>query len=181
MILSGSQISALAQKLYTPLNSSGKCEISIEPFNLAQVNPNSYNLRLSDKLLYTRASLDCKEKPEFVETTIPENGYLLLPNTLYLASTIEYTETRGLVPIIDGRSSIGRLGLFIHVTAGYGDNGFCGHWTLELACVVPLVIYAGMEICQIRYMLTDPNGERYNGKYQYTESPQPSRIWKEFE
>ena len=82
---------------------------------------------------------------------IPEGGVMLTPHRLYLARTVERTETRNLVPMLEGRSSVGRLGLFIHVTAGFGDVGFCGFWTLEMFCVQPVRIYAGVEIGQIFY------------------------------
>ena len=76
---------------------------------------------------------------------------MLQPNQLYLGRTVERTETHNLVPMIEGRSSIGRLGLFVHVTAGFGDVGFCGYWTLEMFAVQPVRIYAGVAICQIFY------------------------------
>jgi len=82
---------------------------------------------------------------------IPEEGMILQPNILYLASTVEYTKTLRHVPILHGKSSLARLGLYIHITAGYGDVGFAGHWTLELCCVQPIKIYAGMKIAQICY------------------------------
>lgn len=95
--------------------------------------------------------IDCKENNETVEHEIPEEGFILQPGKLYIASTNEYTETWNAVPKLEGRSSLGRLGLFIHVTAGYGDVGFCGTWTLELVATVPLRIYPNMKICQISY------------------------------
>ena len=79
---------------------------------------------------------------------IPKEGLLLQPGTLYLGRTLEYTETHGMVPMLEGRSSVGRLGLFVHVTAGFGDIGFCGYWTLEMFAVQPVRIYAGVAICQ---------------------------------
>ncbi len=82
---------------------------------------------------------------------IPDEGLVLQPGIVYLASTVEYTETLKHVPILMGKSSLGRLGLFVHVTAGFGDVGFKGHWTLELVCVQPLKIYPGMKIAQITY------------------------------
>lgn len=95
--------------------------------------------------------IDCKANNETREFEIPEEGFILQPGQLYIASTNEYTETHNAVPKLEGRSSIGRLGLFVHVTAGYGDVGFCGTWTLELVATVPLRIYPNMKICQISY------------------------------
>ena len=104
--------------------------ISIDPFNSDQLNPNSYNLRLhSDLLVYDSDVLDMKEKNSTSPLTIPNEGLLLEPQKLYLGRTIERTATDKYVPMLEGRSSVGRLGLFIHITAGFGDIGFDGFWT----------------------------------------------------
>ena len=98
---------------------------------------------------------------------IPEEGLTLKTNKLYLGRTVEYTKTRNLVPMLEGRSSIGRLGLFVHVTAGFGDVGFEGYWTLEIFCVQPVKIYPNVEICQIYYHSVEGDHETYtSGKYQ---------------
>ena len=129
-----------------------KGNIVIEPFNPANLGTNSYDLTLSNTLiLYTERVLDVRKKNPSAPIIIPEEGIVLQPNILYLASTIEYTQTLRHVPILMGKSSLGRLGLFVHVTAGFGDVGFAGHWTLELVCVQPVRIYAGMKIAQIVY------------------------------
>lgn len=103
------------------------------------------------KELYQEYHIDCFEKNETFGFTIPDDGFVLRPGQLYIASTNEYTETHNTVPKLEGKSSIGRLGLFVHVTAGYGDVGFCGTWTLELVATVPIKIYPNMKICQISY------------------------------
>ena len=129
-----------------------KGNIVIEPFNPANLGTNSYDLTLSNTLiLYTERVLDVRKKNPSAPIIIPEEGIVLQPNIVYLASTIEYTQTLRHVPILMGKSSLGRLGLFVHVTAGFGDVGFAGHWTLELVCVQPVRIYAGMKIAQIVY------------------------------
>lgn len=129
-----------------------KGNIVIEPFNPANLGTNSYDLTLSNTLiLYTERVLDVRKKNPSAPIIIPEEGIVLQPNIVYLASTIEYTQTLRHVPILMGKSSLGRLGLFVHVTAGFGDVGFGGHWTLELVCVQPVRIYAGMKIAQIVY------------------------------
>ena len=126
--------------------------IVIEPFNPANLGTNSYDLTLSNTLiLYTERVLDVRKKNPSAPMIIPEEGIVLQPNIVYLASTIEYTQTFRHVPILMGKSSLGRLGLFVHVTAGFGDVGFAGHWTLELVCVQPVRIYAGIKIAQIVY------------------------------
>tara|TARA_R110000822_G_scaffold117429_2_gene249646 strand:- start:3127 stop:3660 length:534 start_codon:yes stop_codon:yes gene_type:complete len=129
-----------------------KGNIVIEPFNPANLGTNSIDLTLSNTLvLYTESVLDTKKKNLSVPVIIPPEGIILQPGIIYLASTVEYTETLRHVPVIQGKSSLGRLGLFVHVTAGFGDVGFKGHWTLELVCVQPVRIYAGMKIAQIVY------------------------------
>lgn len=126
--------------------------IVIEPLIEANIGTNSVDLTLSNTLLmYTEHLLDVRKKNSYVPIIIPEDGLILKPSILYLASTVEYTETLRHVPIIQGKSSLGRLGLFVHITAGFGDVGFKGHWTLELACIQPVRIYAGMKIAQICY------------------------------
>jgi dCTP deaminase len=126
--------------------------IVIEPFDSSYIGTNSVDLTLSNTLvMYTDHVLDVRKKNLSVPIIIPEEGLILQPGILYLASTVEYTETLRHVPIIQGKSSLGRLGLFVHITAGFGDVNFKGHWTLELACIQPVKIYAGMKIAQICY------------------------------
>ena len=172
MILSGKEIK---KKL-------GK-EIIIEPFNEKQLNPNSYNLRLHNELLvYDEAILDMKKENKVKRIFIPEDGLVLETGKLYLARTVEFTGTDKYVPMLEGRSSIGRLGLFIHVTAGFGDVGFQGFWTLEIFCVQPIKIYSGVEICQIYYHSIEGEYDEYcSGKYQNNQGVQPSLLYKDFE
>ena len=107
MILSGKEIQRHIGK-----------EIIIEPFDQSRVNPNSYNLTLHNELLvYENHELDMKKLNPTKRITIPEEGLVLEPNRLYLGRTNEFTKTEGFVPMLEGRSSTGRLGLFIHVTA----------------------------------------------------------------
>lgn len=172
MILSGKEIK---RKL-------GK-EIVIEPFNEKQLNPNSYNLRLHNELLvYDEPILDMKKANKFKKIFIPEEGLVLETGKLYLGRTVEFTGTNKYVPMLEGRSSIGRLGLFIHVTAGFGDVGFQGFWTLEIFCVQPIKIYPGVEICQIYYHCIEGEYDEYcSGKYQNNDGVQPSLLYKDFE
>ena len=158
-------------------------EIIIKPFNKSQLNPNSYNLRLADELMiYDLHELDMKKKNSGHLIKIPEEGYLLEPNKLYLARTVEYTKTECFVPMLEGRSSVGRLGLFIHVTAGFGDVGFSGYWTLEMFCVQPIRIYSGVEICQIYFHTVLGTADKSDsGKYQNNKGIQTSLPYKDFE
>lgn len=172
MILSGIEIK----------NKMGR-EIVIEPFCESLLNPNSYNLRLHNELLvYKNDILDMKRANETEKILIPEEGLVLEPGKLYLGRTFEYTRTDRYVPMLEGRSSIGRLGLFIHVTAGFGDVGFSGYWTLEMFCVQPIRIYPMVELCQIYYHAIEGEYECYSsGKYQNNTGIQPSLLYKDFE
>lgn len=156
--------------------------IVIDPFRDGQLNPNSYNLRLHDALrVYDSDQLDMKRENTSHEMRIPDDGLLLESNRLYLGRTIEYTATDGFVPMLEGRSSIGRLGLFVHVTAGFGDVGFRGFWTLEIFCVQPVRIYSGVEICQIFYHTIQGDYDTYSGgKYQNNQGIQHSLLYREF-
>lgn len=158
-------------------------KIVIEPFDEKKLNPNSYNLTLADELLvYDQPVLDMKRPNPTSRLTIPEEGMVLQPHRLYLGRTEEYTRTEGYVPMLEGRSSTGRLGLFIHVTAGFGDVGFAGYWTLEIFCVQPIRIYPHVEICQIYYHDIDGEYEPYrSGKYQHNTGIQPSLMYRDFE
>lgn len=171
MILSGKEI----------LKRQGK-DIHIEPFSERQVNPNSYNLKLHNRLMtYKENVFDMKKPLETEDLIIPEEGFTLEPNKLYLGRTLEYTKTDNLVPMLEGRSSVGRLGLFVHITAGFGDVGFAGFWTLEIFCVQPVRVYPGVEICQIYYHSIEGDYTPYtSGKYQGNDSIQPSMMYKDF-
>lgn len=170
MILSGEEI---RRQLGT--------NIVIDPFQPSLLNPNSYNLTLHDELLvYEEVVLDMRQPSRTRRIPIPADGLVLSPNQLYLGRTCERTETRNLVPMIEGRSSIGRLGLFVHVTAGFGDVGFRGYWTLEMFAVQPIRIYPGVPICQIFYHQIAGEIREYNSdKYQNNRDIQPSLLFKE--
>ncbi len=157
-------------------------DIHIEPFSESQLNPNSYNLRLHGELLiYDETPLDMKRQHATRSVIIPEDGLLLEPQTLYLGRTVEYTRTDKVVPMLEGRSSIGRLGLFVHVTAGFGDVGFAGYWTLEMFCIHPVKIYPNVPICQIYYHTLEGVYKPYDsGKYQNNRGIQPSLLYREF-
>lgn len=172
MILSGHEIRARLGK-----------DIVIEPFDEAKLNPNSYNLTLHDELMvYEEVVLDMRKPNRVRRVAIPPEGLVLRPNQLYLGRTAERTETHNLVPMIEGRSSVGRLGLFVHVTAGFGDVGFCGYWTLEMFAIQPLRIYPGVSICQIIYHdICGSISEYSSDKYQNNCDIQPSLLFKELD
>ena len=171
MILSGQEIKKnLGNKIF------------IEPYNETQLNANSYNVKLNEKLIcYKEETLDMKKKHALEEIIIPDEGFVLQPGELYLGRTEEYTKTFDYVPMIEGRSSVGRLGIFIHVTAGFGDVGFCGYWTLEIFSVKPIRIYKGVEIAQLYYHTINGEYENYqSSKYQNNNDVQPSMLYKDF-
>ena len=170
MILSGSEI-----------KKNLGANILIDPFDESRLNPNSYNLTLHDEILtYEEVVLDMREPNRTRRLVIPPEGMVLSPNQLYLGRTVERTETHNLVPMIEGRSSVGRLGLFVHVTAGFGDVGFSGYWTLEMFAVQPVRVYPGVAIAQIFYHQIAGEIEEYvSNKYQHNSDIQPSLLFKE--
>jgi dCTP deaminase len=172
MILSGKEIEKKLNK-----------DIVITPFSKNQLNSNSYNLKLHNELLvYSEEILEMKKPNQTSIISIPDDGLVLLPNKLYLGRTLEYTETHNLVPMLEGRSSIGRLGIFVHITAGFGDVGFCGFWTLEIFCVQPVRLYPFIEICQLYYHSIEGEFEKYTSKkYQNNKGIQPSLLYLDFE
>lgn len=164
--------------------------IVIDPFNPAQLGSNSYDVRLGRWLaIYKGTDLDFKKEPEVIFFEIPPEGYKLKQGVIYLGVTQEYTETRNHVPCIEGKSSVGRMGISIHATAGFGDISFAGHWTLEISVVESVRIYAGMEIGQIYYNTVDgeclnpydkkPSAKYANGK-EDDPRPYPYAGWKNF-
>jgi dCTP deaminase len=154
--------------------------IRITPFTSDQINPNSYNVRLGPTLLtYTDPILDTYRPNPTRATTIGPDGYILRPDELYLGHTLEQVGSDTFVPLLFGRSSVGRLGLFVEITAPIGDIGFHGQWTLMLSPVRPLRIYPGMKIGQIMFFVSTGAIHAYQGKYQDAAGPQPSQYWRD--
>jgi dCTP deaminase len=159
--------------------------IKIEPYIRECLGSNSYDVHLGKHLAtYRDAVLDAKKHNQITHFEIPEEGFVLQPNVLYLGVTEEYTETHAHVPFLEGKSSTGRLGIDIHATAGKGDVGFCGNWTLEISCKQPVRVYSGMPIGQLIYFPVDGEIEvKYNQKKNAKYSGQPNRpvesmMWK---
>lgn len=200
MQLTGPEILRRMQ-IKNPNNPGGRPDIIIEPFNIACLGSNSYDLHLGDTLrvyaqtipvgmrpaikydpmrrdysmrdwfYHTRKYREylahpeqydfrnpvyllnpCDEKSHrIIDIKIPETGLILSPSVGYLGATLEYTETRNLFPYIDGKSSVGRNFILNHHTAGRGDDGFCGEWTLEIRVLYPTVVFPNMRIGQIYY------------------------------
>ena len=165
------------------LNQIKKGNIKIDPFDEECVEPNSYIVHLADELLvYEDDVLECKKKNSTRKITIPKEGYILRPGELYLGRTVEYTETNNFVPMLNGRLSVAALGITIHITAGFGDNGFKGTWTLEIMVVKPVKIYPGMKIGELSYFPIVGDGSiKYNGKYIGQIDATPSKIYDDRE
>ena len=171
MILTGSEIHK--QVL------SGR--IIIDPFTQQQINPNSYNFRLGKVLkVYKEKILDPRRPNDFREFEIPSSGYKLRPSRLYLGHIFERIGSNFYVPIMRGRSSIGRLGLFINITADLIDLGAIGKWTLQFHAVQPIIIYPGMLIGQMTFWMLVGKRSLYRGKYQGATGPGHSLAYKDF-
>ncbi len=161
--------------------------IVIDPFNRENLGTNSYDVHLGKYLaIYENDILDARVHNKIRRFEIPDDGFILLPSKLYLGVTEEYTETRNYVPFLEGKSSIGRLGIDIHSTAGKGDAGFCNTWTLEISVKQPVKIYSGMPIGQIIYFqisgeIEVPYNAKQNAKYnERTIFPVESMMFKNF-
>lgn len=159
--------------------------IVLEPFLPECLGSNSYDVHLGKNLAtYRERVLDAKAHNQIEHFEIPEEGYVLEPAINYLGITQEYTETHTTVPFLEGKSSVGRLGIDIHATAGKGDIGFCNHWTLEISVKQPVRVYAGMPIGQLIYFRVEGEvqtlySEKKSAKYnQRSDRPQESMMWK---
>lgn len=171
MILSGKKI---AQEVENG-------NIIILPFNISDINPNSYNYTIDDYLkVYEDEVLDAKKQMKTKIIPIPDEGIVLEPNKLYLGATKEIFGSDKYVPVITGRSSTGRIGLFVQITADLVDIGFKGNLTLQLCATQPVRIYKGMKIGQVMFWKIDGDYELYHGKYQNSKGPRESEVWKDF-
>lgn len=175
MILSDSRI----------LEEMEKGTIVVTPYNRDCLGSNSYDVHLGKYLaLYTDTELDAKKHNTIEHFEIPEEGILLMPDKFYLGVTDEYTESHAHIPFLEGKSSTGRLGIDIHATAGKGDVGFCGNWTLEISVKMPVRVYAGMPIGQLIYFPAEgeilvPYNSKKNAKYSgQPNRPVESMMWK---
>jgi dCTP deaminase len=167
------------------LEEIAKGTILIQPYERSKLGTNSYDVHLGKYLAtYKNRVLDARKHNEIDIFEIPKDGFCLQPNTLYLGVTEEYTETHAHVPFLEGKSSVGRLGIDIHATAGKGDVGFCNTWTLEISVSQPVIVYAGMPIGQLIYFKVNGEIENYynrktNAKYnKRTDLPVESMMWK---
>lgn len=156
--------------------------IVIEPFIPEHVNPNSYNFRLGETLrVYDEFPLDPKRPNKYREIQIPPEGFVLQPHCLYLGATCEIMGSKNYAPTFAARSSVARLGLFINLSASLGDIGFIGQWTLQLYTIHQLRVYAGMRIGQIMWWKPQGVIDLYRGKYQGSQGPQSTLIYRDFQ
>jgi dCTP deaminase len=170
--------------------------IGLDPFDSADIQPSSVDLHV-DRYFRTFHNarypyIDVKKPMDGLTELVDvkeDEPFILHPGEFVLGSTLEYVRLgHDLVARLEGKSSLGRLGLLIHSTAGYVDPGFEGHLTLELSNVanLPITIYPGMKIGQISFFqLTseaeNPYGSKKVGsKYQGQRGPTPSRYFENF-
>ncbi len=160
-------------------------DIVVEPFKDTALGTNSYDVHLSKSLAtYRDEILDARVHNQIDHIEIPPEGYVLLPGKTYLGVTQEYTESHKHVPFLEGKSSVGRLGIDIHATAGKGDVGFCNHWTLEISVSQPVRVYEGMPIAQLIYFEVKGDVKTLysaKGSAKYNErsaKPVESMMWK---
>lgn len=168
----------------TGVPARGEAGIVIDPWDTKNLNPNSYDLTLSPTLMtYDDDQLDVRIEPKPEIKDIPVEGVVLRPGELYLGCSNEYTESHRLVPMINGKSSLARLGISVHQTGGFGDIGFCGNWTLEITVTKPVRIFADMRFAQLCWFVPVGRIEQtYAGKYQgsKTRCPVPSMAAKDW-
>lgn len=155
--------------------------IELDPFDESKATTNSYDLALGDTVVrYTSEIIDPKQQPDFEEIKIPEEGLVLNAGDFVLASSKERLGSDHYVPLIHGKSGTARMGLFVHVTADLIDIGSHGTSTLQLYATLPVKIYPNMPIAQVSFWV--PKGEivLYEGKYQNSDGPKPSMVYKDF-
>ncbi len=148
--------------------------IVIKPYSSEQVNPNSYNYCLGETLKVFD-SFD-GQRALFKEVLIPGDGYILEPGKMYLATTKESIGSSKYAMSLIGRSSMGRYGLFLQVSANLGHTASEHRWTLEIVAVHPIKVYPGMLIGQISFWKNLGSEKKYDGKYGFLNHPQESFI-----
>ncbi|NLU17480.1 dCTP deaminase [Serratia ficaria] len=146
-------------------------EIIIEPYDDAQRNPNSFNYRLGERL-----KIPNDDESGFIEITIPDEGYKIYPHTLYLGHTYEKLGSLNCAMSLIGRSSVGRLGLFLQVSANLGHTGSAHCWTLEIVSTKPFILYPKMKIGQISFWENKGDISPYETGYTQYSTPQESKI-----
>lgn len=142
----------------------GNGGITIAPFDPAMINPNSYNYHLGSTLrVHSQATNDSLHPSGTREIVIPTEGLVLRPRHLYIGNTVECIGSSRYVPSLIGRSSLGRLGMFLQLSADLGNLGASHRWTLEITVVQPLRVYPGMVCGQVSFWVPTGEMELYDG------------------
>ena len=157
-------------------------EIIIKPFYEGSLGPNSYDVKLAPELLrvWTNASrdgihyTDPRLPAKVTYHTIPEDGLIIGPGELWLGSTMERAGSTNCVPMYDGRSTVARMGVGSHITAGFGDVGFTKTWTLEITTVQNFLLLPGMKIGQVFFHQITDLGKVYTDGHNYSEQDGPT-------
>lgn len=153
-------------------------DIEIDPFDRDLLTPNSYDLTFSGKLItYDAAVIDPLRETPTIDIPVPSDGVVLEAGRVYLASSHERIGSNMYVPMLKGRSSAARLGLFTHITADIIDLGFFGCITMQLYAVQPFVLRRGVSIAQLTFWTCEGDRTLYDGKYQGAAGPIASRSW----
>ena len=147
--------------------------ITIEPYLPGQINPNSYNYRLGPKLGVPRIE---GEAISFDFIDIPPEGYQLQPHTMYLGHTYEVLGSDAFAMRLIGRSSLGRYGLFLQVSADLGHTGSAHQWTLEIVAAKPIILYPYMRIGQISFWENFGKPDLYREGYSAHNEPTVSKF-----
>lgn len=157
-------------------------KITIDPFDEAMLGTISYDYHIDSKLLeIDDIPIDPKQRTEFREINFSDEGYILSPHKVYLANTLEDIGSSKFVPLLIGNASLGRLGLFLQITADLGNLGAKHKWTLELKAVQPIKIYPGMRVGQVSFWQTNGATDiMYKGKYDKFSEAKSSEIYREF-
>ena len=166
MILSGKEIIKEVE--------SGR--INIEPFDISNINPNSYNYRLGPTLIHVK-DLDVNNgnAPTSEIITIPPEGYVITPGELYLGNTAEKIGSKFYTTSLIGRSSMGRLGLFLQISANLGHQTVFHNWTLEIRSCIPLRVFPNQVIGQVSFWEPFGDGKEYKGYYAAHDDPTLSK------
>ncbi|WP_434099617.1 dCTP deaminase [Streptomyces sviceus] len=150
-------------------------DIVIDPFDTERINPNSYNYRLGEEIYQVHADSDGDGfRQELLEPK--ENRVLLRKRQLYLGHTLEQIGSGRYVTSLIGRSSIGRLGLFVQLSADLGHQGAVHRWTLELLPALDIYVYPGQIIGQVSFWDTQGSPAPYIGWYGRHDRPMPSKL-----
>jgi dCTP deaminase len=157
-------------------------EIVLHPFDPSHVGPNSYDFRLGERCkIYRDHELDMARENPTISFTLPSEGLIVQPDRVYLVNTEEVIGSNRYVPIIRGRSSMGRMGVFIDITGDLIDLGAINQLTLQIHAVIPVRLYPGMRIGQVTFWDVLGPISLYEGKYKFLESPASSLSYRDFE